>query len=164
MKRISVLLFVLTASLAAVGQASQTKPYVITGFRPVQIDGLKRYEYTVKHGNVTLKVLYRESQVGISKDEWDANVKSGGKNLPTVHFYYDRDQGDISQVPELGTSLSACVLSHLSNGEKSIAIQPTPQPCMDQRSDSLTYLPFPNGPRLFDYVKFEIVSGRAATK
>lgn len=164
MKRAIVMLAIAsTAFLAAVGQAAKPSPdYVITKFRLVQDDGVPRYEYIVKHGNVTLKVLYHDSQLGLTKEDFDKYLHlDAGKGLPLglqTHSYWEPDHGDISQVPEVGIPIHQCVINHDSKGQTTIAVQPTPDPCMLQNGDSLEYSPTPNGPLLFNYVAFDIES------
>jgi hypothetical protein len=46
----------------------------------------------------------------------------------------------------------------MHDGSPIIAVQPTPAPCIYNNGQTLQYLPEPNGPRLFTYVSFEIIS------
>jgi len=48
----------------------------------------------------------------------------------------------------------------MHDGSRIIAMQPTPAPCIYNNGQTLQYLPEPNGPSLFTYVIFEIISER----
>jgi hypothetical protein len=156
MKR-TVLAILFVASLAF-GQTATLTPYTIvvhTG-----------YKYTVQHGRVVMKVEYHESQTSVCKDgDKDfLNCLVTGLHLHTRYGVYPHD-ADLSQVPEVGLRINQCVLSTPDKeGAPVIAIQPTPEPCMMQNGNTLSYAPSPNGPTAFAYVNFEIISEKEEGK
>jgi hypothetical protein len=146
MKHILVLLF--TASLA-IGQETPRAPvsYVIIAH--------KGYDYTVRHGQVIMKVTYSESQTSTAKP---------GDALGKGLHRHSRDGSypngpDLSQVPEVGVRINQCLLSKKTDhdGDPVIAIQPTPDPCITQNGNTLHYEMSPNT-ATFTYVNFDIIS------
>ena len=149
MKHVLVLVFI-TASLAVLGQETPRTPYVIVAHTG--------YEYTVRHGRTIMKVSYSESQTSTAKP---GDSPGSGLHLHTRNGVYPHGP-DLSQVPEVGLRINQCVLSKTPDpeGDPVIAIQPTPEPCMMQNGNTLHYSLAPNGPALFTYVNFDIVSER----
>jgi len=80
-----------------------------------------------------------------------------------THYVWGRypNGPDFSLVPEVGLPIRQCMLGKPDHdGDPVIAVQPTPEPCMMQNGNTLHYDPSPNGPVLFAYVNFDIVSER----
>lgn len=123
---------------------------------PASDSDVERDEYTVRHGNEILKVLYSESQT--------STAKPGDFPGTALHFHNYSSSMDLSQIPEVGVPILQCLLSKtpMSDGSPSIAIQPTPAPCMIVVGNILRYEPAPNGPVTFTYVNFDIISEREA--
>jgi len=119
-------------------------------------------EYTVRHGRGIMKVEYSESQTSTAKP---GDFPGTGLHLHTRYGVYPHGP-DLSQVPDVGLPINQCVLSKTPDhdGDPVIAIQPTPEPCMMQNGNMLHYEPSPNGPILFAYVNFDIVSERLGAK
>lgn len=154
MKHILVLLF--TASLA-IGQETPR----VQGFQPQAVSYViiahKGYDYTVRHGQVIMKVSYSESQTSTAKPG-DAPGKGLHRHSRDGSYPYGPD---LSQVPEVGVRINQCLLSKTpDDGDPVIAIQPTPDPCITQNGNTLHYSLAPNGPVLFTYVNFDIISER----
>jgi hypothetical protein len=147
MKHILVLIF--TASLS-VGQEAPRTPYVIIAHT--------EYNYTVRHGRTIMKVTYSESQTSTAKP---GDFPGSGLHYHSRSGVYPHGP-DLSQVPEVGRPINQCVLSKTPDhdGDPVITIQPTPEPCMMQNGNTLHYEPSPNGPVVFTYVNFDIVSER----
>jgi len=105
------------------------------------------------------------TRYGGSRRGSDAS-RAGRGEVSTLGFVYEVTQGNERQhaarstrlYPEVGIPIHQCVINHDSKGQTTIAVQPTPDPCMLQNGDSLEYSPTPNGPLLFNYVAFDIVS------
>ena len=119
---------------------------------------IERQEYTVRHGNNILKVLYTDSQTSTAKPG-----DFPGSGLHYHNHTFSKDGAtDLSQVPEAGVPILQCILSEekMSDGGPIIARQPTRAPCMIVIGNNLQYEPAPNGPVNFTYVNFEIVSER----
>jgi hypothetical protein len=128
-------------------------PYVIVAH--------KGYDYTVRHGRVLMKVTYAESQTSSAKR---GDFPGTGLHLHTRNGEYPHGP-DLSQAPEVGVSIRQCLLrTPDKDGELMIAIQPTPEPCMMQNGNTLHYEISPNGPSLFTYVNFDIISERLGEK
>lgn len=150
MKR-TIVAIIFMASLSF-GQSATPTPYTIIAHTG--------YKYTVRHGRVLIKVEYRESQTSVCKDSDKDFLRCLGTGL----LLHTRDgvyphNADLSQVPEVGLRINQCVLSKTpDNDGPVIAAQPTPEPCMMQNGNTLHYEPSPNGPILFAYVNFDIVS------
>jgi hypothetical protein len=157
MKRAIILAIVFMASLAS-GQA-QPRQVTLTPYMIVAHTG---YDYVVHHGRVIMKVDYSESQTSTAKP---GDFPGTGLHLHTRQGVYPHGP-DLSQVPEVGSLISQCILSKTpdSDGDPIIAIQPTPEPCMIQNGNTLHYELSPNGPSLFTYVNFDIVSERMESK
>lgn len=155
MKTFPAIIIMFVASLA-VGQTRQTTlaPYVIVAHT--------EYNYTVHHGRTLMKVTYSESQTSTAKP---GDFPGTGLHLHTRYGVYPHGP-DLSQVPDVGQSINQCVLSKTPDvdGDPVIAIQPTPDPCMMQNGNTLHYSPSPNGPALFNYVNFDIMSERLEVK
>lgn len=139
--------------------SSQPAPFTIVEHHmvPATADDLQRDEYTVRHGDVLLRVRYSESQTSTAKP---GDYPGSGLHL---HQYYSNP--DLSQVPEIGKPIRQCNMSKTpdENGSYTvIAIQPTPEPCMVATGDNLRYEPSPNGPEVFTYVNFDIVEEHLA--
>jgi hypothetical protein len=119
-----------------------------------------QYDYTVRHGQVVLKVRYSDSQTSTAKP---GDVLGTGLHQ---HFSYGSypNGPDLSQVPETGLPIRQCVMSETldKDGDPLIATQPTPEPCMTQNGNTLHYELSPNGPRFFTYVNFDIISERVS--
>jgi S1-C subfamily serine protease len=124
--------------------------YVITKHAsvPSSEGGNRRDEqYTIVHGAEILKVRYVESQT--------SNVRPGDFPLQgqTLHLHSTFSNPDLSQIPPVGVAIRACLTR-----EDSIAVQPTPAPCMVRLpEDGVEYVPSPNSGD-FAYVKFDILS------
>lgn len=149
MKPILVLIF--TASLSV----GQSKPQALTPYVIIAHTG---YDYTVRHGRAIMKVTYSDSQTSTAKP---GDVPGTGLHYHSRNGVYPHGP-DLSQVPEVGRAINQCVLSKTPDpdGDPVIAIQPTPEPCMMQNGNTLHYSLAPNGPVLFTYVNFDIVSER----
>lgn len=123
---------------------------------------MERQEYTVRHGNEILKVLYSDSQT--------SSAKPGdfpGTGLHYHNYSFSKEGAtDLSQIPEVGAAILQCMLSEekMSDGSPIIATQPTPAPCMVVIGNNLQYEPSPNGPVHFTYVNFDIISEREASE
>jgi hypothetical protein len=133
----------------------QLKPVYVSGYLqtglPTQED-----DYTVRYGSDVLKVKYARSQTNSA-----THGSSFAEVAQGIHQHsYDHDP-DLSQVPQVGAPIRRCLLSKnvMSDGSPSIAIQPTPEPCMVQIGDTLQYEPSPND-GMFTDVIFDIVSER----
>jgi hypothetical protein len=115
------------------------------------------YEYTVRHGRVIMKVTYSDSQTSTAKPGDSPGTGLHRHSRDGVYPYGP----DLSQVPEVGLRIKQCVLSKTPDhaGDRVIAIQPTPEPCMMQNGNTLHYAPSPNE-ATFTYVNFDIVSER----
>lgn len=134
--------------------APEPEFYTITEHAVVQEtnSSLQRDEYTLTYGPETLKVRYTDSQT--------SSAKAGDFPGSGLHMHSWYSNPDLSQVPPAGTKIRACLLNPQrdSQGDLVIARQPTPEACMARIGDTLRYEPSPNGPALFTYVAFEIVS------
>lgn len=160
------MLAVLVASLAGCARPVTSGPElpVVTIIEhhtiPATATDRERQEYTVRHGNEILKVLYTDSQT--------STAKAGdfpGTGLHYHNYSFSKDGAtDLSQIPEVGVPILQCLLSEekMSDGSPIIASQPTPAPCMIVIGNNLQYEPAPNGPVHFTYVAFEIISEREA--
>jgi hypothetical protein len=138
------------------------EPYIIVQHHVVpatQADA-QRDEYTVRHGKVVFEVRYRESQSSTAKT---GDPPGSGLHWHSVYASYPSEP-DLSQIPATGVAIRQCALSKIPthDGSPSIAIQSTPEPCMIQMGDTLRYEIAPNGPVLFTYVNFDVVSEKLA--
>jgi len=127
---------------------------------PATATDMERQEYTVRHGNEILKVLYSDSQTSTAKP---GDVAGSGLHYHNYSFLKD-SATDLSQIPEVGVPILQCILSEekMSDGSPIIATQPTPAPCMIVIGNNLQYELAPNGPVHFTYVAFDIISEREA--
>ena len=159
------ILAILCSASAAFGQSKPTRKespkkqnepkYVITHHTVVPSkDGALPSEdfYVIEYGSTVLKVKYAESQTSSAKPG-----DSAGSGLH-VHLAYRNP--DVSQVPEVGVPIRACTFDKDRDhaGDLVIAHQSTDEPCMARVGDRLMYEPSPNGPALFTYVAFDILS------
>lgn len=139
----------------AIGQQPQAalNPYVIVAH--------KGYDYTVRHGRALMKVTYAESQTSSAKP---GDFPGTGLHLHTRNGEYPHGP-DLSQIPEVGASIRQCLLSRPDkDGYPVIATQPIGEPCMVQNGNTLRYEVSPNGPTLFTYINFDIISERLGEK
>jgi hypothetical protein len=122
---------------------------------PATERGPQEDDYIVVYGADVLSVKYEDSQTSTAKP---GDFPGSGLHH---HAYYP--DPDLSQVPQLGVPIRRCKLSDTPShdGSPVIAIQPTPEPCMIQLGDTLHYEPSPNGPVLFTYVNFDVISEKA---
>lgn len=127
---------------------------------PASDSEVEREEYTVRHGNEILTVLYNDSQTSTAKP---GDIAGFGLHH---HSYTSVNEGrsDLSQIPEVGVPILQCVLSEekMSDGSPIIATQPSSAPCMIVIGNNLQFEPAPNGPVHFTYVDFNITSEREA--
>jgi len=151
-------LFILVVLLASLGcaphQLAETEAqYVITEHAVIARDGIApEHDYTITYGTSVFKVRYTESQT--------SSAKPGDFPGSGLHYHSELDP-DLSQVPSAGVRIRACALHRDDRGELIIATQQTPAPCMASLGSFLQYEPSPNGPELFTYVRFDIVSEKA---
>lgn len=112
-------------------------------------------EYTISYGTETLKVRYSQSQT--------TSAKEGDSPGSGLHWHTRDSHPDLSQVPLAGLPIRACLMDEArdKDGDLIIAHQPTPEPCMARIGNSLRYEPSPNGPALFTFVTFDILSETA---
>ena len=103
----------LVASLAGCAHPVTSSPerpvFTIIEHHIVPAKGLdmERQEYTVRHGNEILKVLYSDSQT--------SSAKPGdfpGTGLHYHNYSFSKDGAtDLSQIPEVGVPILQCMLS-----------------------------------------------------
>jgi hypothetical protein len=164
--RIKYLALVLLTGLASVEAAAQTKQpqpsltYMITMHTSVPAEGKGNFPdelYTIVHGVETLKVRYSDSQT--------SSAKPGDFPGSGLHSHISYSNPDLSQVPSAGVPIRACLFNKNrdKNGDLIIAVQPTPEPCVARIGNVLRYEPSPNGPALFTYVTFDILSETTTT-
>lgn len=134
-----------------------TKQYVITAHTviPANDADVTADEYTISYGTEILKVRYSHSQTN--------SARNGDPLGAGLHSHSRYSNPDLSQVPPAGVPIRACLMDENrdKDGDLVIAQQPTPEPCMARIGDSLQYEPSPNGPILFTFVSFDIVSESA---
>jgi S1-C subfamily serine protease len=132
--------------------------YVVTEHNAVPKDdgtGLQDEIYTIVHGTNILKVRYAESQTNTAKP---------GESLGAeLHLHSSYPNPDLSQIPEPGVIIRPCLMEKDSHGDPTIAKQPTPEPCMTRFGGILHYELSPNGPVVFTFVNFDILSETTAT-
>lgn len=137
--------------------------YVITEHHiiPASDSDVQRDEYTVRHGDAILTVLYSESQSNSAPFDPSNLEKQTLPKPKDLHSFYYRGDVDLSQVPEVGTPIRQCIThkNEFHGDELVIAVQPTPDPCMTRNGSMLQYEPEPNAGR-YTHVDFEIVSER----
>jgi len=131
--------------------------YVINTHTVIPASGIEppADEYIISYGTEILKVRYSQSQTSSAKN---------GDALGSGLHWHTRDHiPDLSQVPPAGVPIRACLMDEArdKNGGLVIAHQPTPEPCMARIGNSLQYEPSPNGPALFTFVSFDILSETA---
>lgn len=155
--KLFLIALVASASAGAIGQSKPREaapaPYVIVSHTG--------YNYTVRHGRVTMKVTYSESQTSTAKP---GDFPGTGLHRHSKDGVYPYGP-DLSQVPEVGLQIRQCTLSKTPDhdGDPVIAIQTTPEPCMMQNGNTLHYEPTPNT-GAFTYVNFDIVSEQLKPK
>jgi serine/threonine-protein kinase len=101
--------------------------YVITAHTSVPTDSysnLRDELYTIVHGAEILKVRYSQSQT--------SSAKPGDFPGTGLHSHTSYSNPDLSQIPELGVAIRACLMSkeRTADGGSIIATQPIPAPCM----------------------------------
>jgi len=141
--------------------------YVITGHRVIPASGLnvQRDEYTVRHGEAVLTVMYCESQSYVPPLNPPNSMERILEKPKVLHLHQyagtGADAPDLSQVPQVGAQILQCVIdkSEPRSDDVVIGIQPAPDPCMIRNGKMLHYEQEPNAAR-GTYVKFEIVSER----
>lgn len=141
--------------------------YVITEHRviPASDSDVQRDEYTVRHGDAVLTVMYSESQTNSAPFDPPNSMNQILANPKVLHFHqYGTNAvsaADLSQVPEVGIPILQCVThkNELHGDEVVIAVQPTSDPCLIRNGSMLHYELEPNAAR-GTYVNFEIVSER----
>jgi hypothetical protein len=108
--------------------------------------------YIIEYGVTELRVKYAESQTSSASP---GDVPGSG-----LHRHDALYNPDLSQVPNAGVPIRACTLrkDRDHDGDLVIAHQATDEPCMARIGDVLRFEPSPNGPTLFTYVSFDIVS------
>ncbi len=152
---LATILIALSLCLSAAAQSkSPQSVYVITGHH--------QYEYIIRHGQTILKVKYSESQTNNGEGAFPLFCKTlncVGTHLHQLNGEYPLN-ADLSQIPALGTRILQCVMAEPDQYGPWVAIQPTPAPCMVQNGNTLQYVVAPNGPKLFEYVNFDIISER----
>lgn len=146
LKQIAVVLTLLLTPCSGWPQKQQESKYTITKFEHIS----NTYIYTIEFGNAVLKVEYKESQT--------TSAKPGDFPGTGLHLHLAVSDPDLSQIPAAGVPMSACILQRDFHGDLIVARQPTNNPCMARIGDSLVYEPSPNGPELFTYVRFDILS------
>jgi hypothetical protein len=134
---------------------NRTEPkYIITAFNPVPSKGTlpPEYLYTIEFGNTVLRVKYVDSQT--------TTAKPGDFPGSGLHRHDALYNPDLSQVPNAGVPIRACTFNKERDhdGDLVIAHQSSDEPCMARIGDRLMFEPSPNGPALFTYVGFEILS------
>jgi hypothetical protein len=134
-------------------QRAETK-YVITAFDVIPTKGPtpNEYVYTVEFGNTVLKAKYSGSQT--------TTAKPGDFPGSGLHTHNAFTNPDLSQIPNAGVPIRACTLDKERDhdGDLVIAHQSSDEPCMVRIGGLLRYEPSPNGPALFTFVNFDIVS------
>ena len=117
---------------------------------------LQRDEHTLTYCAEILKVRYTDSQTSHAKPDNPANE---------IHSHTLYSDPDLSQVPPAGMKIRACLLEPERDkyGGLVISRQPTSEPCMARIGNTLKYEPSPNGPDLFSFVDFEILSEKATS-
>jgi len=139
--------------------------YVITEHRVIQASDIQRDEYSVRHGDAVLTVMYSESQTNSAPFDPPNSMNQILANPKVLHFHQYGTNGvsaaDLSQVPEVGIPILQCVThkNELHGDEVVIAVQPTSDPCLIRNGSMLHYELEPNAAR-GTYVNFEIVSER----
>jgi hypothetical protein len=136
---------------------AQTKAepkYVIVSFNPAQSNSAlpPEYFYTIEFGSAVLRVKYVDSQTSTAKPSDFAGTG--------LHYHSATSNPDLSQVPGVGVPIRACTFDKERDhsGDLVIAHQVTGEPCMARVGDKLQFEPSPNGPTLFTYVNFEILT------
>ena len=130
--------------------------YTITSFQavPDKETNMTDYLYTVVYdGRDQLKVKYAASQTSTAKPE---DFPGSG-----LHPHDSRYDPDLSQIPAAGVQIRACTMDQNlrdKDGDLIIPHQPVPDPCMVRLGGTLSYRPSPNGPTLFTYVSFDVLS------
>lgn len=128
--------------------------YVITAHSVIPANDLEVVadDYSIKYGTEVLKVRYSESQT--------SSAEPGDPLGSRLHMHSRQLNADLSQVPPAGVPIRPCLMDQNrdKDGDLVIAVQPTPEPCMARVGDKLQYEPSPNGPTLFTYVTFDIIS------
>jgi hypothetical protein len=138
-------------------QSNRRKPepqYVITSFAAVPHKNSlpPDYFYVIEFGNAVLRVKYSDSQT--------TTAKPGDFPGTGLHYHSAISNPDLSQIPAVGTPIRTCTFNKERDhaGDLIIAHQVTDEPCMARLGDKLRFEPSPNGPNLFTYVAFEIMS------
>jgi hypothetical protein len=110
--------------------------------------------YIIEYGTTVLKVKYTDSQTSSAKPG-DSDFFGAG-----LHYHDALSNPDLSQVPNAGVPIRACTFNKQRDhsGDLVIAHQATDEPCMARIGDRLLFEPSPNGPTLFTYVAFDVVS------
>jgi hypothetical protein len=108
--------------------------------------------YTIEYGATVLKVKYAESQT--------SSAEPGDFPGSGLHRHDALNNPDLSQVPNVGVPIRACTMNKERDhdGDLVIAHQSTDEPCMARIGDKLQFEPSPNGPAVFTYVAFDILS------
>ena len=148
-----LLLLFKSSMLSAVDPS--TERYVIAGHTVVPANDSEAPvdEYVVRYSGETLTVRYSESQ--------SSTAKPGDSPGTGLHPHSRHSNPDLSQVPPAGVPIRACLMDDENrdkDGHPLIAKQPTAEPCMARDGDTLLYKPAPNGPILFTFVAFDILS------
>jgi hypothetical protein len=132
--------------------------YVITTHQTISVDGVPRDEYTITHNDVVLTARYFESQTN-SSPSGSNTMEQLSKDPKIQHAHRFGDDANLSQIPEVGQPIRQCVThkNELHGDEITVAVQPTPDPCMVRFGNLLQYEPTPNAAR-FTYVTFGVVS------
>ena len=138
--------------------------YVITEHRVIPASGLnvQRDEYTVRHGDSVLTVLYHESQSYDAPFNPPNSMERLLEKPKVLHLHQYAGTGadgpDLSQVPQVSAHIPQCMVDKSESRSKDvvIGIQPMSDPCMIRKGKMLHYEQ-PNGAR-DTYVQFEIVS------
>lgn len=108
--------------------------------------------YIIEYGTTVLKVKYTDSQT--------SSAKPGDFPGSGLHRHDALSNPDLSQVPNAGVPIRACTFNKERDhsGDLIIAHQATDEPCMARIGNTLQFEPSPNGPTLFTYVAFDILS------
>jgi hypothetical protein len=144
-----------SANACAQAAKQPTAKYVIKQHTVVPSKGLPPEDfYTIEYGSVVFKVKYHGSQT--------SSAKPGDFPGSGLHWH-NQFNPDVSQVPDVGVPIRACTFNkdRDTDGDLVIAHQSTDAPCMARIGNTLQYEPSPNGPVLFTYVAFDILSEKS---